>query len=110
MARVPEYEKGRTVSPRRTAERKRAAEIQRSGPFKQYVEQFENKSNSHPQNQNSQSLPQANPKTIYEMSGSVKISGDQFPEGVLPANAIPIGKTTFFSRLLSKLGLTRQQK
>ena len=110
MTRIPEYEKGRLVFPRRTVERRQAVGVQRRGPFRQYTEQFERKNDNPPPKINSQSFPQANPHIVYEVSGLVRIRGDQFPEGVLPANAIPFGRTTFFSRLFSKLGLVRQQK
>jgi len=109
MVRIPEYEKGRSVFPRRTAARKQAVVTQRKGPFRQYAEKFEKKNDSRSPKIDNLNFPQANPKIIYRVN-KVKINGDQFPEGVLPTNAIPFGRITFFSRLFSKLGLTRQQK
>lgn len=111
MARTPEYERGgEPVLPRTTRERKKAVDRQRSGPFRQYAEQFEGENNHPPTTQNNPDFPRANPVTIYRVNGLVEIKGYQFPEGVLPINAIPIGEITFFSRLLLKFGLIRQQK
>lgn len=111
MARTPEYEQGRKpVLPRTTSERRLAVERQRSGPFRQYVEHFEGENNHPPRTQNNPDFPQANPETIYEVNALVRIKGYQLPEGVLPINAIPIGRVSFFPRILLKLGLIHRQK
>jgi hypothetical protein len=112
MVRTPEHEQGRPIFPGRTATRRRAAELQSSGPFKQYVEQFEGSEgkNNHPSiAPDTPEFSQADPEGAYKV-GSKEIKGYQFPEGALPANATPVGKLGFFSRLFLKLGLIHQQK
>lgn len=108
MARTPEYEKGETsVFPQRTAERKRAAKLQKSGPFKQYVAQFE-KENDHQDKIINSDFPQADPDIIYLVNNKVEVAGSKFPEGILPVNAAPLRpvppqRANFFSKALSKL-------
>ena len=111
MTKTPEYGgEGRPVFPKRTGARRQAAEAQQRGSFRQYAEQYEKEGDRlFPKIDNS-SFIQADPNTIYRISGSVRISGDQFPKGVLPANAVPIGKTTFLPKLFLRLGLARRQK
>jgi len=110
MTKTPEYGKGRPVSPRRTGARRQAAAAQKRGPFKRYAEQYEREGDRlFPKIDNS-NFPQADPNTIYRISGSAEVSGNQFPKGVLPANAVPIGKTTFLPKLFLRLGLARRQK
>lgn len=112
MVRTPEHEQGRPIVPGRTATRRRAAELQSSGPFRQYVEQFESgKRENNPLSiaPDSPEFSQADPEGIYQV-GSKEIKGYQFSEGVLPVNATPVGRLSFFSRLFLRLGLIHQQK
>ena len=108
MARTPKYEKGETlVSPQRTAERKRAAELQRSGPFRQYAAQFE-KEDNHPDKIINSGFSKADPHLIYLVNDSIEVIGSEFPEGILPVNAVPLypvppQRESFFSKALSKL-------
>ncbi len=101
MPRTPEQEKGKKffITPGRSWVRKRIRNVQKSGPFKEFTNRLEPE--KEPQQQKSDFTP-ADLKTIYKVNGSTKVRGDQFAEGVLPANAIPIGKATFFSKLFSK--------
>jgi len=112
MVRIPEYEKGRSVFPRRTATRKQAVVAQRKGSFKQYAEQYEKKDNrpSPRIRIDNSSFLQADPNTIYRISNSVEVNGYQFPEGVLPINAVPVGEIPFYLKLFLRLGLARRQK
>lgn len=108
MARTPEYEKGETlVFPQRTADRKRAAELQKSGSFRQYVAQFEKEDNHRDKIINS-GFSKADPHLIYLVNNMVEVTGNEFPEGILPINAVPLcpappQRTNFFSKALSKL-------
>ena len=110
MVRTPEHEQGRPIFPERTATRRRAVELQSSGPFRPYAKQFEGENKHPPTTQNNSDFPQADPERVYTVSGSVKINGYQLPEGVLPINATPISKINFLSRLFLRLGLIHQQK
>jgi len=110
MARTPEFGQGEEpVSPRTTKRRKEIVCRQRSGSLREFAEHFEGEKHP-PKIQNNPGFPQADPVKIYRVSGLVNIKGYQFPEGVLPINAIPIGEINFFSRLLLKFGLNRQPR
>jgi len=108
MARTPEYERGETlVFPQRTAARKRVAELQKSGPFQQYAAQFE-KEDDHRDKIINSGFSKADPHFIYLVNNRVEVVGSEFPEGVLPVNAVPLHpvppqKTNFFSNAFSKL-------
>ena len=108
MARTPEYERGETlVFPQRTAAKKRVAELQKSGPFQQYAAQFEKEDNHRDKIINS-GFSKADPHFIYLVNNRVEIVGSEFPEGVLPVNAVPLHpvssqKTNIHTNALSKL-------
>ncbi len=115
MARTPEYEKGETlVFPQRTAAKKRVAELQRSGPFRQYTARFE-KENNHQNEIINGDFSQADPHLIYLVNNSIEVIGSKFPEGILPVNAAPLRpvppqRVNFFSKALSELKKIFQKK
>jgi hypothetical protein len=66
---------------------KKAREARHSGPFKELCKMYE-KREEFPLSQ-SEILEEANPDGFYQVGGEI-VRGSEFPEGILPANAVRI--------------------